>query len=685
MKYFFTLFLLSFLSCFSISLLAQPCTTTTAEGCLCPDGTNECDLLPDIKISEQLLLDASQNPEVYGQLRVSVSTPNIGYGPLSVTSTDYFVCGTDTFQVEGANFETCPDGSAPKQLIKQKIYRKVGTSMQSYERWAGSMTYHPTHGHMHVDDWGVFSLRQEIAGIDDPLQWPIVAEGAKIGFCLMDFGSCPFYDGHCLDDNGEIMNDPEQIPNYGLGGGTYSCGLFDQGISAGYTDIYHYNLDGMDIPIPASLCNGTYQLVVEIDPQNHFLEMNEDNNIMVVPFTLTKQDISPEQKIRVLGNTNICSGESVTLMAELGYDFQWNTGETTPSITVTEAGTYTLSAMSCENPVSYNNVTINVFDTPEVSIVASEETICVPTNITLDASIEGEIAENAVFQWYDDANSNTPIATGTQFVTEELTETKTYYADYVQTFEGTYFGGPFDNTFGSGGLYAQIYNAHLNFDVHQESTLVSVKAFAIGDGERTIELRDSEGNVLQSITAFLPDGGSRVTLNFDLAVGENYQLGTSEWPSMFRNNSNVTYPYEVSNIVSITGSNYDDPDNNAYRYYHFYDWEVKEAGFVCSSREEITVEYTFCDGIENDAFTQNINVYPNPNKGVFELQFELKQAQDVNVKLMDIAGKTIFEETLQTNDNKFSKTYEFKDVAAGIYMLSVGAGNDVRYEKVIIE
>ena len=94
--------------------------------------------------------------------------------------------------------------------------------------------------------------------------------------------------------------------------------------------------------------------------------------------------------------------------------------------------------------------------------------------------------------------------------------------------------------------------------------------------------------------------------------------------------------------------------------------------------------FAICFSSQN-AFAQNISVYPNPNKGVFELQFELKQAQDVNVKLMDIAGKTIFEETLKAVHKSFSKTYEFKDVAAGIYMLSVDAGNDMRYEKVIIE
>jgi hypothetical protein len=75
----------------------------------------------------------------------------------------------------------------------------------------------------------------------NPLNWPIVGEGAKIGFCLMDYGQCgtgtgSTYYGHCRDTNmyynqGNVMLN-SNFPNYGLGGGSYNCSVVEQGISS---------------------------------------------------------------------------------------------------------------------------------------------------------------------------------------------------------------------------------------------------------------------------------------------------------------------------------------------------------------------------------------------------------------------------------------------------------------------
>jgi len=103
----------------------------------------------------------------------------------------------------------------------------------------------------------------------------------------MDYGSCQYYNGHCRDDNDNIIT--TNLPNYGLGGGSYSCGVTNQGMSVGWTDIYYYYLDGMYIDIPNGVCNGNYSIVVHVDPHDVLLEENEDDNVMVAPITLTRQ------------------------------------------------------------------------------------------------------------------------------------------------------------------------------------------------------------------------------------------------------------------------------------------------------------------------------------------------------------------------------------------------------------
>jgi hypothetical protein len=56
-----------------------------------------------------------------------------------------------------------------------------------------------------------------------------------------------------------------------------------------HKDIYTEGTDGQWIDIPNGTCNGQYYIVSVTDPDNVFLESNEDNNWVVVPIFLTGQ------------------------------------------------------------------------------------------------------------------------------------------------------------------------------------------------------------------------------------------------------------------------------------------------------------------------------------------------------------------------------------------------------------
>ncbi len=286
---------LALLLCILTGFANAQCTLNNGTGCQCKDGSTNCDLLPDIIMANETL-EASGNNGVIeysqtgngaenGRLRVSVSTPNVGHGPLTVRTSSIYLCGADTVS---SSSTTCPNGTSPRVLCFQRVYHKTGNGMSYYDRPAGSMTYHPTHQHMHVDDWGIYTLRTRDTAQADPLQWPIIGTGAKLGFCLMDYGTCSYYNGHCVDSLGNTLTNGS-FPNFALGGGNYNCDPTEQGISSGYTDIYYQYLDGMYINIPPTTCNGQYYIVVHIDPHNYFLEEHEDNNVIVIPYMLTHQ------------------------------------------------------------------------------------------------------------------------------------------------------------------------------------------------------------------------------------------------------------------------------------------------------------------------------------------------------------------------------------------------------------
>ncbi len=60
----------------------------------------------------------------------------------------------------------------------------------------------------------------------------------------------------------------------------------------------------------------------------------------------------PKPVISYSGDTALCEGESIELFAPGGYDYQWSNGETTPSITVDQAGSYSVTLINgtCTSP-----------------------------------------------------------------------------------------------------------------------------------------------------------------------------------------------------------------------------------------------------------------------------------------------------------------------------------------------
>jgi len=379
----------SFIFIVGLTSVNAQCTTTNATSCACKDaGQTNCELLPDIIVARPPLLASGSggvieysqfgNGANNGRLRISVSSPNVGHGPVEIRATNTYICGTDT--LTGTAPTTCSNtGLPPTQLIKQRVYVKNGNIMTYYDRDAGSMTYHPTHGHMHFDGWGVFTLRVQTSD-PNPLNWPVVGDGAKMAFCLMDYGSCSTYPGHCVDSLGNTLLNGN-FPNYGLGGGSYNCSATVQGISSGYTDIYYQSLDGMWIDIPPGTCNGNYFIVAQLDPNNNLLEENENNNIIAIPYTLTKQAGSTPT-ITVAGSSIICTGQTVTLTSSPAQTYLWSNGATTQSIIVSQPGTFSVTT----DPGSLCPATSN-------AITISEQP-SVPASVSITSSSSGTIQSN---------------------------------------------------------------------------------------------------------------------------------------------------------------------------------------------------------------------------------------------------------------------------------------------------
>lgn len=584
----------------SASVHAQ-CTTTNAKTCVCPPGGGiSCDLIPDIKVSVDALQSgytvytqtgnaaSSSQGSNDGRLRLTGTTPNIGYGPLETRSINKWLCGTDTLLSNPGTL--CPDGRVPKRFVVQRIYHKSDSVMSFTDIPCGTMTYHQSHGHMHIDNWGIYTLRIQNPNEPDPTKWSIVGTGTKLAFCLLDIGSCNNGSGiYCRDDNNNPLM-TSQIPNNTIGNGSYSCSSTLQGISNGWYDTYSSSLDGMWIDIPPGTCNGNYYIVVQIDPNQNMTEMNENNNVIAVPVTLTNQAAAgnPVATISANNSGTIIPGQNVILTATAGTSYLWSPGGgTTQSITVNSAGTYTCTVTNYCGTATSSPFTVTVLPPAPVPTVTGA-TICSGSTANLSASNGG----NGTLKWYNNTTSTIPLATGSSYTTPQLSNTTTYYVENEVTTTGiTAHVGPASNAIGSGAYQTttQTNPWYLQFDAVTDITLQTVKVYSSTTGNRTFLLQDRGSTQLKSLTVNIPVTGANViTLNWFIPAGEGYKLLVSGTPNLYYNTSGVSYPYLASGICKITGS-----FSGHTNYPFFYDLVVKSPDLVAmSGRQPVTATVT---------------------------------------------------------------------------------------------
>lgn len=305
------------------------CSTANPSACQCPDGlSTDCDLLPDMTASAMCI--AQEHVEYPGNITLSNATPNIGWGPLEIHGSNSCYC--DSVPVP-CSTSICPNGDYPKQMITQRIYHRDGNNMTFYDRPAGTMTYHPSHGHIHVDNWADFSLRRATSD-PDARNWPKIGQGNKQSFCLVNLGDCDSDFGYCVDSAGNPLN-KSNIANSDFGTVT-GCSL-DQGIYVGNLDIYSSGLNGMGIILPSMTCNGDYYIVSITDPENNMLETNDNNNWVTVPITLTQQSAG---SFPAEGYSYTVSNTTVNFLATaVGADsLVWHWGDGSPAETTINTG-----------------------------------------------------------------------------------------------------------------------------------------------------------------------------------------------------------------------------------------------------------------------------------------------------------------------------------------------------------
>lgn len=98
---------------------------------------------------------------------------------------------------------------------------------------------------------------------------------------------------------------------------------------------------------------------------------------------------------------------------------------------------------------------------------------------------------------------------------------------------------------------------------------------------------------------------------------------------------------------------------------------------ICSSTTTVV--------LSNEDFSlTNFKIYPNPNNGNFNVQFDSHSSNEIKVAVNDIRGRQIFNKSYQ-NTGLFNESLQLNNVQAGVYVVTVQDGDRKEVKKIVIQ
>jgi hypothetical protein len=185
-------------------------------------------------------------------------------------------------------------------------------------------------------------------------------------------------------------------------------------------------------------------------------------------------------------------------------------------------------------------------------------------------------------------------------------------------------------------------------------------------------------------------GAAYDTINVTIVTAPEFQANWTPVVGPFCPYEDITFDDNTTDAVDWlwdfgegTTSNVQD-ETFQYIDYGTYDVTLTVTNAAgCIDEVSAQVEISGCLGIEENVQLTDVNIYPNPSNGDFNLDVTFATTSDMTIELVDINGRMIFTDFVK-DVTTYAHKFDGSDFMKGMYFVKIKANNETVTKKVAI-
>lgn len=371
--------------------------------------------------------------------------------------------------------------------------------------------------------------------------------------------------------------------------------------------------------------------------------------------------INANPVVAITGNLTICEGEATNLFGSGTGDYEWSTSETTVAINVSPTADtqYSLTVTNANNCSATDEVTVVVNINP-VATVIGDLTPCSTTGTTLTAD------GGATYNWSNGETTASITVTPQLPTTYTVTVTAQNGCTDIESVSVAPVPGPTADAGSNvgvceGGTITIFGGGGTGYEWSTGATTSNLTVTPLATTTYTLTVTDANGCTdTDEIIVFVNPAPSVA-----VSVGDAVLCSTDDPTLVTTSPSGGTL-----SGTGIVGGTFDPAVAGEGSYILTYTFTDANE---CTNSAIVSVAVQTCSSVEELVKAlEKASVYPNPFSNQINISFVSKDFNDVDVRMFDMLGKQIVNETMQVVKGENILTLNTNSyLAGGVYYLQL--------------